>query len=145
MRQYGGLAAAVKSASKTVSTRCKGSRCRLAVSSTEYQFLDLTAAVGQTIANAVGTHGVSNFHWASGAEVAELFSAFGFSYTITPGAVSAMVTTVDQRLNFISYLGATGINNSKGWIDDLFSSGFNTYIGRSPPPGTASPRAFGCR
>ncbi len=83
------------------------------------QFLDLTVTQGSTVANALANFGASGFTWATGAEVAQLFEAFGFSYANAPGQPTPLNISAANATNFSAYLGYTFADASLGWIDDL--------------------------
>ena len=91
------------------------------------QFLDLTSTQGMTIANAVSTFSGDGFHWASGAEVAQLYGAFGITYqSVVKDAIFLSVPSV-QAAAYTSYLGTTFGNASIGWVDDNTDGSFHTY------------------
>ena len=71
------------------------------------EFLDLTTTVNMSVPTALSTVGVG-FRWANEAEVAELFSAFGFPYLTPPTGTYVTIagTTAASQL-FIDYLGDT--------------------------------------
>ena len=91
------------------------------------QFLDLTSTQGMTIANAVSTFSGDGFHWASGAEVAQLYGAFGITYqSVVKDVIFLSVPSV-QAAAYTSYLGTTFGNASIGWVDDNTDGSFHTY------------------
>ena len=82
------------------------------------QFLDLTVTQGSTVATALANFGASGFTWATGADVAQLFEAFGFNYASTPGQASPLNIPAANAANFNAYVGITILDASLGWIDD---------------------------
>ena len=91
------------------------------------QFLDLTSTQGMTIANAVSTFSGDGFHWATGAEVAQLYGAFGITYqSVFNGAVFLGVSAV-LATTYTSYLGITSLDAAVGFIDDNTDASFHTY------------------
>ena len=91
------------------------------------QFLDLTSTQGMTVANAVGTFGANGFHWATGAEVAQLYAAFGITYQSVVADVQFLSVPAAQATAYTSYLGITGGDAAVGWIDDNTDASFHTY------------------
>ena len=91
------------------------------------QFLDLTSTQGTSVANSIATYGASGFHWATGVEVASLYSAFGFTYQSIPAAPAILTVSAANAANFTSYLGTTFGDAAFGWIDDNTNSVFHTY------------------
>ena len=101
---------------------------RIQVGTSVLEFLDLTATDGSSVAAALGTYSPAGFHWATGAEVAELFGAFGMIYASSPNSVEPVAATATTRTTFVGYLGITGGSDAAiGWIDDLTAGGFSTY------------------
>jgi hypothetical protein len=102
---------------------------RIQVGGNVLEFLDLSATSGSTVASAVSTYGGYGFHWATGSEVTNLYSAFGITYANSLGALSDLGATPAQRTRFVGYLGDSGYTGgqSLGWIDDLTSDQFHTY------------------
>ncbi len=96
--------------------------------STVYQFLDLTPTYGQSVATAVATYAGQGFHWATGAEVSALFSAFNITYGLTPQGIFLPNANLSDTANLASYLGPfPGNNYALGWVDDGTTGGFHTY------------------
>ena len=91
------------------------------------QFLDLTSTQGMTIANAVAGFGTNGFHWATGAEVAQLYGAFGITYQSVVNDVIFLSVPVVQAAAYTSYLGTTFDDAAIGWIDDNSVGSFHTY------------------
>lgn len=91
------------------------------------QFLDLTSTQGMTIANAVSAFSGDGFHWASGAEVAQLYGAFGITYQSVVKDVIFLSVPSGQAAAYTSYLGTTFGNASIGWVDDNTDGSFHTY------------------
>lgn len=83
------------------------------------QFLDLTVTQGSTVATALANFGASGFTWATGAEVAQLYEAFGFSYANAPIQTTFLNIPAANAANFNAYLGFTYLDASLGWIDDF--------------------------
>lgn len=91
------------------------------------QFLDLTSTQGMTVANAVATFSTSGFHWATGAEVAQLYGAFGITYQSVVADVHFLSVPAAAATAYTSYLGITGADAAIGWIDDNTDASFHTY------------------
>lgn len=91
------------------------------------EFLDLTPTSGLTIAGALSTYSGNGFSWANGAQVSELYSAFGFSYSILANNFIDLGVTAGQAASFMSYLGTTRPDGALAFIDDLTGGGFYTY------------------
>lgn len=91
------------------------------------QFLDLTSTQGMTIANAVSTFGGDGFHWATGAEVAQLYGAFGITYQSVFNDVVFLGVPAPLATAYTSYLGMTHDDGAIGWIDDNTVGSFHTY------------------
>ena len=91
------------------------------------QFLDLTSTQGMTVANALGAFGGDGFHWATGAEVAQLYGAFGIAYQSVVADVHFLTVPAAQATAYTSYLGITGADAAIGWIDDNTDASFHTY------------------
>ena len=91
------------------------------------QFLDLTSTQGMTIANAVSTFGGDGFHWAAGAEVAQLYGAFGITYQSVFNDVVFLGVPAPLATAYTSYLGTTHDDGAIGWIDDNTVGSFHTY------------------
>ena len=96
------------------------------------QFLDLTVTQGSTVANALANFGASGFTWATGAEVAQLYAAFGITYASAPNQAIDLNAPAGNATNFNAYLGITIFDASLGWIDDNtsapgFSFDLHTY------------------
>ena len=102
---------------------------RIQVGSNVLEFLDLSTTSGSTVSAAVSAYSGNGFHWATGSEVSDLFSAFGITYSNSAGAVSDLGASLTDRTSFVGYLGETGgqAGHSLGWIDDLTGGGFHTY------------------
>jgi hypothetical protein len=91
------------------------------------EFLDVSLTDGQSVTAALGTYSSGGFRWANGAEVAQLFDAFGISYAVAPGGLVTLSGTTAGRVNFVLYLGETLPGASLGWLDDLTTSSLHTY------------------
>lgn len=91
------------------------------------EFLDLSRTASQSVATAVGTFSAGGFRWATGAEVSQLFDAFGISYAVAPNNSVTLSGTTAGRVNFVLYLGETLPGASLGWLDDLTTSSLHTY------------------
>ena len=102
---------------------------RIQAGASVLEFLDLSATSGLSVSAAVSAYGANGFHWATGSEVSDLFSAFGITYSNSAGAVSDLGASLTDRTSFVGYLGETGgqAGHSLGWIDDLTGGGFHTY------------------
>jgi len=102
---------------------------RIQVGSNVLEFLDLSTTSGSTVSAAVSAYSGNGFHWATGSEVSDLYSAFGITYANSPGAVSDLGAGLAERTSFVGYLGQTAgqAGHSLGWIDDLTGGGFHTY------------------
>jgi len=105
---------------------------RIRVGSDIVEFLDLTSTAGLSVASALAAYAGSGFHWANGNDMAELVSAFGMSYSINPGGISADLGGSEaQRTSFVSYLGTPGIKdytNNTGWLDDHSTQTMHSYL-----------------
>lgn len=92
------------------------------------EYLDLTTTSGQTVAQATSMFGSSGFRWAGGAEIAELFSAFGITYASNPGGIALLGISAGTSNSFVSFLGKTAFPDASfGWFNDG-DGGFNSYI-----------------
>ena len=91
------------------------------------QFLDLTSTQGMTIANAVSTFGADGFHWATGAEVAQLYGAFGITYQSVVNDVIFLSVPTVQASAYTSFLGMTIGDAAIGLIDENSIGSFHTY------------------
>ena len=91
------------------------------------QFLDLTSTQGMTIVDAFATFGGSGFHWATGAEVAQLYAAFGFAYESAVNGHAILNVSAANATTFTSHLGTTFNDAALGWIDDNTDTIFHTY------------------
>lgn len=91
------------------------------------QFLDLTSTQGMTIANAVSTFGGDGFHWATGAEVTQLYGAFGITYQSVINDVIFLSVPVVQATSYTSYLGTTFGDAAIGLIDENSVASFHSY------------------
>lgn len=91
------------------------------------QFLDLTSTQGMTIVDAFATFGGSGFHWATGAEVAQLYGAFGIIYQSVFNDVVFLSVPAVQATAYTSYLGTTFSDAAIGWIDDNSVGAFHSY------------------
>ena len=110
-----------------------GDLTRISTDAGVLSFLDLSATAGLSVDAAVNSYSASGFRWATGAEVAALFQAFGITYAAAPGTLTPLGASPDSAANFVSYLGATlGTTTSLGWIDDLTSGGLHTYACLGP-------------
>lgn len=97
-----------------------------------YRFLDLTPNYGVSVAAAVAAYSSQGFHWASGAELSELFGAFNITYSMVPHGESYLGANPADTLNLATYLGGpfggggTG-GPALGWVNDGTTSGYHTY------------------
>lgn len=91
------------------------------------QFLDLPLTLGMTVANALGKYGGDGFHWATGAEVAQLYAAFGVTYQSVFNDVVFLRVPPGQAAAYTSYLGTTFSDAAIGFIDDTTAAAFRTY------------------
>jgi hypothetical protein len=75
----------------------------------QYDFLDISATAGMSWSNAQVAFQSDGFRVADNTEVAELFSAFGFSYVFNPLALINNIPDASnpEELLFISYFGDT--------------------------------------
>lgn len=103
-------------------------RVRVNGGPTILEFLDLSVTKGMTVAAAVSQFRPAGFEWAGGAQATELFSAFGIGYLNHAGAVTTMASSESQRAEFVSHLSPTSTTGSLGWVDDLTTSTFHTYL-----------------
>jgi PEP-CTERM motif len=105
---------------------------RVQVGGTVLEFLDLTATNGFSVVDALTSFGAAGFTWATGAQFAELFSAFGITYGVLTNNVVTPVATPTARADFVSYLGNTvtvpGGDAAIGWVDDLTSATLHTMV-----------------
>jgi hypothetical protein len=75
---------------------------------TTYDFLDFTATLNLTQADAIAKYQPYGFSLATSADVARLFSAFGITFTPLGGQYDAYYSiTKQQSALFVSYLGNT--------------------------------------
>ncbi|MFO1321713.1 MAG: hypothetical protein U1F52_19055 [Burkholderiales bacterium] len=116
----------------------------------KYEFLDLTPTYGGlSVPDAVGLYSGRGFYWATGIEVAILFSAFNINYGLTPEGVFSTGANEADSIALASLLGIyephRQFHYASGWIDDGSSSGFHTYacvgsnigcVGDQVPSGT---------
>ncbi len=102
-----------------------------------YEFLDLTATYGLSVASSVGLYGGSGFHWANGADMTVLLGAFNIAYGHFPGGGLYAPTSLNPLVsvnaidaaNLATFLGkAPGVNGALGWIDEDTSLTNHTYI-----------------
>lgn len=100
---------------------------RIDASGTVLEFLDLSVTAGSAVADALSSFGGDGFSWATGSQVAELFGAFGITYSIAPVALADLGATDAQALSFTTHLGTTLGDAAMGWIDDLTSATYHTY------------------
>ena len=91
------------------------------------EFIDLTVTQGSSVADALALYGASGFTWATGAEVAQLYAAFGFTYASTPSLPTPINVSPAIAAIYSSYLGATFMDVSAGWIDDNNTAFLHTY------------------
>jgi len=70
------------------------------------EYLDLSETQGMTVGAALAVYGEYGFHFANENDVSQLFDAFGFTYSWTPGSLSEITdaTAVEQQ-QFLDYLG----------------------------------------
>lgn len=92
------------------------------------EFLDLMPTVGMTVEEALDQYGSSDFRWATGDEVSELFDAFEISYVAADKAFVdlGLAPTSTEATTFLSFI-HTSSNSAVGWIDDYTSSDYYTY------------------
>src|SRR5262245_31904597 len=71
------------------------------------QWLDLTSTMGMSIVDAATTYGAYGFHWATGAEVAELYAAFGLTYASAPNfnLATPLPAPYPNQISFMDHLG----------------------------------------
>lgn len=91
------------------------------------EFLDLTSTKGFSVANSLAAYGANGFHWATGAEVTQLYGAFGFNYQSIATTYAILNVPAANAASFTSYLGATFGDGAFGWIDDNTTSIHHTY------------------
>lgn len=122
-----------------------GDLTRIQVSPTSVlEFLDLSVTNGMTVGTAVSSFSGFGFRWANGLEVSDLSSAFGISYGNQAGAITTTTSNQVGRASFVSRLSPTYLNGSLGWVDDLTTSTFHTFLcvgtntceGTQPPGGS---------
>jgi hypothetical protein len=91
------------------------------------EWLDLTSTVGMSIQAAATTYGADGFHWATGAEVSELWATTGIIYASAPNTfLQVTFTGYAGQIALMDLLGVTdndgnplfGSNGARGWIDD---------------------------
>lgn len=98
--------------------------------STVLEFLDLNVTQGSTVASAVSAYSGAGFHWATGAEVSDLLSAFGITYAAIPNGVAILGGAgLAQRTAFVNHVGDTydGFGLSLGWLDALTTATSHSY------------------
>ena len=66
------------------------------------EFLDLTPTQGESVAGALSRY--SGFRWATGSEVATLYSAFGFGYASFERTYAILNVSTDAARDFVDYL-----------------------------------------
>jgi hypothetical protein len=91
------------------------------------QWLDLSVTKGMTVSDAVSTYQEDEFHWATGNDVAELYGAFGFTYSITYMGAQDLEVDAATAQNFVDYLGTTLSSSALGWVDDLNIGTYHTH------------------
>ena len=99
-----------------------------------WEWLDLSVTDGLSVQDALNQYSTSGFRWANGAEVAELYDAFGIGYTATSGARVSLNAQASAMESFVGYLGFTVKDDpflrtagALGWIDDLTTSTNHTF------------------
>src|SRR5262245_55731548 len=101
---------------------------RIQVGASTWEFLDLTATDNLSVAAALTAYSGAGFHWATGAEVAQLYSAFGITYSSAADTVVSLGASDASRASFVGYLGVTAFENAAlGFIDDLTTADHHTY------------------
>jgi hypothetical protein len=99
-----------------------------------WEWLDLSLTRGLTVDDAQALYVGQGFRWATGTDVAQLYSAFGITYGITAGVRRDLSAPADAMERFVDYFGYTQkddpflrTSSSLGWIDDLTSATSYTY------------------
>jgi hypothetical protein len=98
------------------------------------EWLDLSVTDGMGVSGALDMYGGLGFTWATGAEVAELYSAFGINYAISAGQRLSLQARADAMEQFVGYFGFTTRDDpllrpvgALGWINDLSGAKSMTY------------------
>jgi hypothetical protein len=98
------------------------------------EWLDLSVTDGMSVTGALDAYGGLGFTWATGAEVADLYSAFGINYAISAGQRLSLQARADAMEQFVSYFGFTTRDDpflrpvgALGWINDLSGATSMTY------------------
>ena len=105
-----------------------------------FQFLDVSITAGMSVATALATFGAAGFHWATGADVARLYGAFGITYQSIPTTYVILSASISDTANLVSYIGTTLGDAALAWIDDNTFSFYHTYSCMGPT--TCTPNAF---
>jgi hypothetical protein len=94
---------------------------------TTLEWLDLSTTDGMSVSDAMSAYQGDGFRWATGADIAELYAAFGITYGATSSSSYDLGIDITTAQNFVSYLGATSSSNALGWIDDLDNGTNHTH------------------
>jgi len=105
-----------------------------------FQFLDVSVTAGMSVATALATYDAAGFHWATGADVARLYGAFGITYQSIPTTYVILSASIADTANLVSYIGTTLGDAALAWIDDNTASFYHTYSCMGPT--TCMPNAF---